>query len=167
MNMPDRAVDRAFVAEGFVVLPEWIDYNGHMNIAFYMKTFDEALDRVYPAFGFDQAAMRAAEQSTFAAEMHVTYQRELHVGDPIRVFHRLLGFDAKRCHFIQHMHHAEEGWLAATNEWLLLYIDLRRRRVTAMPEPLQQRLAAVLGAHSRLPPPPEAGRAIGIPKRAP
>src|SRR3546814_12716097 len=86
----------------------------------------------------DLAMMRERNASSFTSELHITYQRELMEGDPIRVTTQLLGFDAKRCHFVQCMYHAGDGYLASTLEWLLLYIDMTARRVTVMPEDLQR-----------------------------
>lgn len=156
-----------FESVGIEVVPEWIDANGHMNIAYYIVAFDHAFDQVYQQFGFTPAMMRERNASSFTSELHVTYQRELMVGDPIRVTTQLLGFDAKRCHFIQCMYHAREGYLAATLEWLLLHIDMTVRRVTAMPEALQQHLARIVEIHRQVPVPPEAGRKISLDSKRP
>src|SRR3546814_2447066 len=96
-----------------------------MNIAYYIAAFDRAFDQVYDQFGFTRAMMRERNASSFTSELHVTYQRELMEGDPIRVNTQLLGFDAKRCHFVQCMYHAGEGYLASTLDCLLLYIDMK------------------------------------------
>lgn len=164
--LPDP-IPAPFESVGIDVLPEWIDSNGHMNIAYYVAAFDRAFDKIYDQFGFTRAMMRDRNASSFTSELHITYQRELMVGDPIRVTTQLLGFDAKRCHFIQCMYHAAEGYLAATLEWLLLYIDMTQRRVTTMPEELQRHLARVVEAHRALPLPPEVGRRISLDARRP
>lgn len=156
-----------FVIEGLAVRPEWIDYNGHMNIAYYLKAFDEAFDRTYPLLGLGGGALKAANASTFTAELHLTYQRELRERDPLRVSTQLLGFDAKRSHYVQCMYHAGDGQLSATCEWLLLYMDMTLRKAAAMPEAMQRRLARVLEAHGRLPVPAAVGRAIGLANRRP
>ena len=33
-----------FRTKNQIVLAEWIDYNGHMNVAYYTLAFDKALD---------------------------------------------------------------------------------------------------------------------------
>jgi hypothetical protein len=58
------------------------------------------------------------------------------------------------------MYHRERGYLAATNEWLILYVDIDKRRVGRMPPALERRMQAVLDAHATLPLPPEVGRRI-------
>ena len=146
------------------VREEWIDYNNHMNVAYYVLAFDHATDAFFDYLGLDDAYREATGGSTFAAETHVTYQREVHAGDPLRFTTQLLDHDSKRLHFMHHMYHEEEGFLAATSEWLGLHIDLTVRRVSAMPPEILARVAEVAAAHGRLPAPPEAGRVITVPK---
>ncbi|MGF1612059.1 MAG: thioesterase family protein [Kiloniellales bacterium] len=145
------------------VLPDWIDYNGHMNVAYYLMAFDQATDAFLDYLGLDDAHREASGGSTFAAETHITYLREVNGGAPLCFTTQLLGYDAKRLHYFNRMYHAEEGFLAATSEWLSLYIDLRIRRVAAMPGPIMARLESLMQAHRRLAPPPEAGRVIRTP----
>jgi acyl-CoA thioester hydrolase len=145
------------------VLPGWIDYNGHMNVAYYLMAFDQATDAFLDCIGLDDAHRETHGGSTFAAETHINYLREVAEGDPLRFTTQLLGYDTKRMHYFNCMYHAEQGFLAATSEWLSLYIDLRVRRVAAMPEAILGRLGAVMQAHRRLPLPPQAGRVIRIP----
>jgi acyl-CoA thioester hydrolase len=146
-----------------VVLPEWIDYNGHMNVAYYLLAFDHATDLFFDHLGLDAAHRAATGGSTFAGDIHLTYQRELREGDGLRITTQLLGFDDKRLRFFQRMYHAEEGFLAATMEGLALYVDLARRKVAPFPAGTLARLAAVFAAHRDLPLPPEAGRVIAKP----
>ncbi len=66
------------------VRPEWIDYNGHMNVAYYVLAFDLATDSFFDFLGLDEAYRETSGNSTFAVEAHITYQRELAEGDPLR-----------------------------------------------------------------------------------
>jgi len=150
-----------------IVLPAWIDHNGHMNVAYYLLAFDQATDLFFDHLGLDAAHREAAGGTTFAGDIHLTYQRELHEGDPLRVTAQLLGYDDKRLRFFQRMYHAEEGFLAATMECLTLYVDLARRRVAPFPADIRARLATVFAAHRALPLPPEAGRVIAKPPLLP
>ena len=147
------------------VRPEWIDYNGHMNVAYYVLAFDYATDAFFDHIGLDQSYRDTTGNSTFAVEAHLTYQREVAEGDPLRFTTQLLGFDEKRLHFVHHMYHAGEDFLAATSEWLSLHINLGIRRVSAMPESLTTRLAEIMDAHEALSQPPEVGRVIKCPVR--
>ena len=149
-----------------VVRPEWIDYNGHMNVAYYLLAFDGSADAFLDTVGLDEAYRQATGHTTFAAECHLTYRREMMSGDTMRITAQLIGFDQKRIHFFMSMYHAEQGFLAATSEWLILHVDLGQRRVAPMPRPILDRMAEVFSTHERLPRPPEVGRAVNAPRRA-
>ncbi|MFQ5783368.1 MAG: thioesterase family protein [Alphaproteobacteria bacterium] len=148
------------------VRPEWIDLNGHMNVAYYVLAFDYATDRFFTHVGVGARYLEEKRHSMFALEAHVTYQRELHAGDPLRVATRLLGYDAKKLHFFHQMYHTTEGYLAATSEWLGLHIDMRARRSAPFPDAIAARLAAIRETHAGLPVPPEVGRVIGLASRS-
>ena len=154
-----------FVAEGIRVKPDWIDSNGHMNIAYYVVAFDQGVEPLFDAMGFEWGRVPGATGSTFTVELHLTYQRELQLGDPIRVTSQLLGYDAKRCHVLQCLYHAGEGFLAATQEWLILYVDMTERKVAMIPPAMRERLAAIRLAHADLPVPPVVGRGIALTNR--
>jgi acyl-CoA thioester hydrolase len=148
------------------VLPEWIDYNGHMNVAWYVLAFDHATDKLLDHVGLGAAYVKAENRSVFVLEMHVTYEREVREGDPLAFSTRVLGVDAKRVHLFHAMHHATEGWLAATNELVLMHIDLDVRRSCPMPLPAFEALAETSRAQAALPMPPQAGRVIGLKRRS-
>jgi acyl-CoA thioester hydrolase len=99
----------------------------------------------------------------FSAEAHVTYQRELHQGDPLRFTTQLISFDTKRVHYFHRMFHAEEGYQAATFETLSLCMDMAVRRVGLWPDPILGRLEELGAAQAHLDSPPELGHAIGTP----
>jgi acyl-CoA thioester hydrolase len=149
-----------------VVRPEWIDYNGHMNLAYYVLVFDYATDELLNYIGLTEAFRSAHEASTFSAEIHVNYLMELKVGDEVYVTTQLLGFDEKRIHYFHRMHH-RDGWPAATNELLSLYMDMKARKVAPMPEEIRQNLAALRERQSQLEKPEQAGRVISIGGRRP
>ena len=144
------------------VRPEWIDYNGHMNVAFYLAAFDEATDHFYEALGIGLSYKNATDCSTFTLEGHITYDREVLEGDPLIFTTYLLDCDTKRVHYIHEMHHAEKGYLAATNEMIGTHIDMNERRSKEFPEELQARLQEALKAHAPIPKPHQVGRVIGI-----
>ncbi|WP_448189058.1 thioesterase family protein [Azospirillum sp. sgz301742] len=143
------------------VRPEWIDYNGHMNVAYYLLAFDHATDAVLGHLGVGEAYAASANRSLFVVEAHLTYAREVTQGDHLRFASTILGADAKRLHLFHEMHHAEEGFLAATAEFMLLHVDLADRRALPFPDAIHTRLAAMAEAHAALPRPPQAGRAVG------
>ena len=151
-----------FLCNEISVRPEWIDGNGHMNVAYYLKAFDEGFDAAYAAmeFGFDMIERRGV--STMAAEMHITYQGELFEGDPIRIETQLIDFNRKRFHWFQQMRHRETLQLAATCEWMILFIDMTKRKVAEMPDDIFDLVSRVKATHAHLPRPPEMGRFISL-----
>lgn len=148
------------------VRPEWIDYNGHMNVAYYVAAFDEATDAFYESLGIGLSYKNESNCSTFTLEGHITYDQEVMEGDPLEFTTYLLDCDAKRVHYIHEMRHAEQGYLAATNELIGMHIDMNDRRSKEMPQFLQDRLQAALKAHQPIPKPHQVGRVIGIRRKA-
>ena len=144
------------------VHPDWIDYNGHLNVAYYGLVFDHATDTFFDHIGLDRDYRRDSGCSTFAVESHVSYLREVQPDSELRVTTQLLGFDEKRLHFFHHMYHAGLDYLAATNECLSLHVDMTRRRVGAMPAGLLDRLGQVMARHAGLETPEQAGRVISL-----
>ncbi len=150
-----------------IVRPEWCDYNGHMNLAFYVLVFDHATDAFWDTLGIGLDYRDRTNNSTFGVESHITYDREVLEGDEVRCTTQLLGFDDKRIHYFHRMYHVRDGYLAATTELLGVHVDLTVRRVAAMPEDVRARLADTLDAHRGLGTPDEIGRVIGLgPRRA-
>jgi acyl-CoA thioester hydrolase len=144
------------------VRPEWIDPNGHMNIANYVVVFDAASDVVFEHIGFDWDRMRAGDLSAFVLGMNLDYRCEIFEADALRITTQLLDWDHKRMHLFHRMYRGEEPSVAATNEVLFSFVSMRERRSTAWPEPMAQALARVAAAHSRLRVPEGAFRKLGI-----
>jgi len=155
-------VPTPFVGLRTEVRPEWIDNNGHFNAGYYFVVFDEAVTDWTAFVGLDEAHRAAHDVTTFSAEGHITFEREMDLGDPIEIRTQLLDFDEKKFHYIHFMHHATEGWVAATNELLSMHISGQTRRSAPMAPEIQQRLAAIKAAHSKLPVPAQVGRVIGL-----
>ena len=149
-----------------VVRPEWIDYNGHMNVAYYLLAFDHACDAFLDFIGLDEAYRTRTGGTTFAAECHVTYQREVAEGDPLVFQSQLLAHDEKRIHHFHWMYQRDQGFLAATTEWMSLHVDSAARRVVPMTGEIMDRLDEIAATHRSLPRPPEAGRVIGLRRAA-
>ena len=125
-SMGDMSIDR--YEKHTVVRPEWIDHNGHMNVAYYVVAFDEATDAVYEQWGLGLDYADASGCSVFTLGMNVDYLGELFEGDPIRVTTRLIDFDRKRIHYHHRMYHNDTGQLTATNECLCMNVNLASRR---------------------------------------
>jgi acyl-CoA thioester hydrolase len=144
------------------VRPEWLDINQHMNVAYYALVFDQAAEAFMAYLGVDDAYIHGSGFSWVALESHTTFRRELGLGEPLRVCAQLLGADAKRIHLFQTLYQAETGLKAATNELMILHLDLTARRGAAFPEEVGSRLTALATAQRDLPVPPERGSVIGL-----
>jgi acyl-CoA thioester hydrolase len=143
------------------VKPEWIDFNGHLNMAYYNVLFDESVDELYPHIGFGLDYMKTTGCTTYVAEFHVCYLRELKVNDRVTCTFYLVEHDAKRFHAYQELHH-EDGWLAATAEGLTLHVDQSGPKVAPMPDRIQQALADYQSRQGNLPEGARTGRRIGL-----
>lgn len=164
---PLRHVESPLCLYRSVVLPEWIDYNGHMNIAYYVLVFDHATDALIDYLGMGNDYRLQTQCSTFVLETHVNFQRELIAGDPLRITTQLLGFDSKRIHYFHRMYQAEKRLLAATTELIIIHVDLIQRCSIPMPMPILDRLNTIMTQHLQLPRPPQSGRVIGIRSKPP
>lgn len=143
----------------------WIDYNSHLNMGYYTVLFDRAADQVFERLGFGPDYIEERGFTTFSAEFHVRYLRELKLGDRVRASFRIIDYDEKRFHAFQELYH-EDGWLAATGEGLTLHVDLAGPNVAPMPEDVLGRLAAMAEEHAKLPLPEGVGRSIGLRRKA-
>lgn len=161
----DESIPTPFESSLCVVKPEWIDHNGHMNVAYYLLAFDEAVGELFDFFGLTRAHKREHQCATFVGDFHIRYVRELLEGDPVRITHQLVGCDRKRMHVCQSMYHGESGYLAAQSEVMSLHIDMQTRKVGPMADPVFARISAIHRAHARLPRPDNQGRSIGVPAR--
>src|SRR5262249_50875223 len=101
-----------FVSSVMRVEPAWIDYNGHLNMAYYNVLFDRAVDEAYELLGIGTDYVTKRRHSLYTAEVHLRYLRELHEGDPVRVTFQLLGYDSKRVHYFEQLVHATDGFLS-------------------------------------------------------
>src|SRR5919198_679392 len=145
----------------------WIDYNGHLNMAYYNVLFDRAVDEAFELIGCGLDYVKSRKHSCFTAEVHVRYLRELRAGDPVKVTFQLLDYDAKRMHYFEELLHAEQGWLSATSENMSLHVQMEAKRTIAFPDEIAAALARMMQAHAGLPRPAAAGRSIAMPRSRP
>jgi acyl-CoA thioester hydrolase len=141
---------------------EWVDLNGHMNLAYYMVAFDKAADVLLDQIGVGVEYTKSRLGMIFVLEAHVTYARELLENDPIRVSTQILDHDRKLLHLFHHMYRGDEEDVVATSEALLIHVNFESRRSAPWPQPAWERLEAMAKAHSALPYPPQAGSKVGI-----
>ncbi|GAA6162825.1 thioesterase family protein [Pelagimonas sp. KU-00592-HH] len=156
--------DAPFLSDFMELEQDWIDYNGHLNMAYYSVLFDRGVDQIWERLGFGAGYREKRGFTTFSAEFHICYLREVHLGSRVRASFQLLDHDEKRFHFYQELIH-EDGWISATGEGLGLHIDMSGPKVAPMPEDIRQNMRALAKAHADLPVPDRVGRPMGIPKK--
>jgi acyl-CoA thioester hydrolase len=155
-----------FVSSVMKIEPQWIDYNGHLNVAYYNVLFDRAVDEVYELIGLGPDYLKERVHSTVVAELHVRYLREVHEADLLRVTVQLLDYDAKRIHLFEQLLHATENWVSATSESMTLHVDMTAKKVAPFPDSVLRALERMKSAHAVLPRPDAVGRRISMPKKA-
>jgi acyl-CoA thioester hydrolase len=151
---------------GGKVLPDWIDWNGHMNVACYLVAFDHALDIFFEEVGIGMSRAKTDRMGPYALQTHMHFLAEMLEGEPFRFRLILLDCDARRTHYIIEMLHGGTGAVCATMEQVSMNVDLTTRRSAPYPDWAQARLEAIRAAHADLPRPPQTGQPLGIRRRA-
>lgn len=162
-DMPVQTETGPFLSTVKQIEPDWIDYNGHLNMAYYNVIMDRSIDELFAAMGMGPAYLASRNCSTMTAEAHVRYLREVHLGDPVQVTMYVIAADAKRIHTFQEMKHATEGWISATSENMTLHIDMSVRKVAPFPPDIAARVQAMAAAHAKAKRPDGLGRRIEMP----
>lgn len=163
--MTTEHMEALIVSPVIAIEDGWVDYNGHLNQAFYGVIFDRAIDDALMPVGLGPEYIKARNCSYMTVESHTCFIRELMQTDPVRVHSRVLDVDDKRLHMFCELKHANEGWLSATVEYMFLHIDMGVRRTAPWPADMRARLEALKARAASLPVPERAGRCIGIPRK--
>jgi acyl-CoA thioester hydrolase len=157
------AIDAPLNLYSTTVKPEWLDYNGHMNEAYYVLVFSEATDAFMDFTGQDAAYRKRTGHTIYTLETHVAYLQEVGEGETVRVETQLLGVDTKRYRLFHLMYHDGSNELLATGEHMMLNVDMAGPKSAPFGEELAAKLEAIRAAHANLPVPDQAGRSIALP----
>ena len=113
------------------IIKDWTDYNGHMNVAYYVLIFDlNAAELLMNKFNMGEKSAKETNKSTMVVESHITYNQELLEGDEVDLNLIYFNHDKKRLQYKFEMVHKTKNYLASTIEILALYVDLSKRKVT-------------------------------------
>jgi len=153
------------VIDHATVVPEWIDYNGHMNVAYYIKAFEIGIDSYKAVVGMTLPYIESTGRSTVALESHVTYQQEAHLGEALRIETRILACDGKRVHVYQEIY--RDATLLATQETLAISFDTKARRTSPFEPAIADNYQSMVEAQAAVARPAWVGRAISITARKP
>lgn len=144
------------------VLPQWIDHNGHMNVAYYVLAFDMATDAMYEELGMGEDYPEQSGCSVFTLSMDVDYLAEAFTGDKLLIQSQILDWDYKRVHYHHTLTNSETGQVIAVNECLAMNIELENRRSTPFPEGVQKGLKEAFSHHSLFAKPKNAMKRLQI-----
>lgn len=117
-----------------IIKKEWIDYNNHMNMAYYVLVFDDVWEIMLEKFLMGEKSAKSSNRSTMVVETHTTYNSEVKLNDEVEINLSFFDHDKKRLHYKMEMIDKSSGKLSATLEMLSLYIDLDKRKVTEFEE---------------------------------
>lgn len=160
--MPAFTATPEMITPPKAIEPGWVDYNGHLNQAYYGVIFDQSIDTALWPVGLGPDYIQRSNCSFMTVESHTCFVRELLATDTVVVATRVVDVDEKRLHTFSEMRHAVDGWLAATCEFMFLHIDMRVRRTSPWPAEMRERLEALAAAARTLPETDRVGRRIGI-----
>jgi acyl-CoA thioester hydrolase len=144
------------------IIADWVDANRHMNVAYYMVVFDRATEAFLQPLGIGRAYTESGTGTVFALEANIRYERELRLGDQVRITTRLVDHDGKKLHLLHSMLRLDSGERAATMELLLLHVGPKIRRGAPWPAGIAKRLGTVGEAHRVLATPDDAQHRIRI-----
>ena len=155
--------DGPLVISDFVVAPEWVDYNGHMNDAAYAVVFSRAGDLWMERIGLGGEVRRSTGYTLYTLQIMLHYYREAKLGAPLRVTAQLLEFDPKRARLWMEMRSPADGPAIAATEQLFLSVrQAEETRAAIWREETRAALQSMMEAQSGLPTPPQAGRGISL-----
>ena len=117
------------------IISNWIDYNNHMNVAYYLLIFDKyGADVLNDIFKMGELSAKTTGKSTMIVESYITYNKELQLNDEVDINCLYFDHDKKRLQYKMEMIHKEKKYLASTIEILALYVDLNERKVAEFEE---------------------------------
>jgi acyl-CoA thioester hydrolase len=146
-----------------IVQPSWVDYNNHLNDAYYMVIFSDATTALMAHVGLGPEERAATGHTLFTLEIHLNYLHEVKGGSEVRVDTQILGHDSKRLHVFHTLHRGDEAEAAATNEQMLLNIDMNGPKAAPFRPEVLAKIEAIAKRQAGLPRPKNAGRAINLP----
>jgi acyl-CoA thioester hydrolase len=159
------AFSAPITSKPYAIEKQWIDYNGHFNMAYYNVLFDRDSDAALAFLGLGPGYIKRTGNSYFTLEAHISYLRELHVDDTVVIDTQILDYDAKRLHYVQTMRQATQGWTSCVTEIIVMHVDMASKKSAPMPADVLEKIRLAHEAHKALPVPLQVGHKIGIPRK--
>ena len=112
------------------IIKEWVDYNNHLNMAYYILIFDQACEVILEKFKMGAGSAKIEKRSTMVVETNTKYISEVKEGDEVDIMLTFFNHDKKRLHLKLEIIEKKTKKISATIEWLSLYVNLETRKVT-------------------------------------
>ena len=160
-----KEIEAPVIAPIVRVHKDWIDLNGHMNVAYYMIVLDQGIDHICSQLGIGWEYTKRTNHSTFTMQTSVWYRQEVVLDDPLEMQIKVLGHDTKKIHFWIDLYHAEKRYLAAEMEQITLHVDLNIRKSTPFPNELLGPISKMAAAHANLPCPASSGLGVSLERK--
>ncbi|WP_149088425.1 thioesterase family protein [Pseudomonas prosekii] len=147
------------------IIPDWVDYNGHLRDAFYLLIFSYATDALMDRLGMDSSNREASGNSLFTLELHLNYLHEVKLDADVEVHTQIIAHDSKRLHLYHSLHLVGGDKELAGNEQMLLHVDLAGPRSAPFSADTLNQLQTIVANQSDLPSPDYVGRVIALPQK--
>ena len=112
------------------IIKDWIDYNGHMNLSYYILVFDMGAEVILSKFEMGEHSAKTTKKSTMVVETRTNYLKEVKENEEVIISLSYFDHDKKRLHYKLEMHEKSTNNLSATTEVLALYMNLNERKVS-------------------------------------
>ena len=160
-----------FRINGEKVKKEWLDRNGHMNVAWYIASASDASFELMRQLGLDNNYREQKQESFFTLETQIRYLQEIQPETQLSFEARILDANGKLFHTLW-LHYAQSTnanktpvvYLAAISEWIYAYVNLNTRKVTEYPEKIKEKIDASITASANLPYIERQGEPLGLKK---
>ena len=147
------------------VLKDWIDYNGHMNVAFYTLAFDNSLDEFLEnTLGIGETHASHNQQGPFVLQAHYHYLNEMSLDEKFNVRLLVVDCDEKRMHLCLDIFSVKQKKIIAVSETVLINVNLAIRRTEKYPTWALKRLVDLKNTHANSNFPSVLGKSIGLKK---
>ena len=112
------------------IIKEWVDYNNHLNMAYYILIFDQACEVLLEKFKMGAESAKIEKKSTMVVETNTKYISEVKEGNEVDTMLTFFDHDKKRLHLKLEIIEKKTKKVSASIEWLSLYVNLETRKVT-------------------------------------
>ena len=147
------------------VLEEWLDYNGHMNVAFYTLAFDKSLDIfLEDILGIGETHAYENNQGPFVVQAHYHYLNEMKLNEKFNVRLFVVDCDKNKMHLCLEIYSLLQEKVISVVEQVLINVNLKLRKSETYPLWAFERLLKIRNIHRNASLPSAFGKSIGLKK---